>query len=815
MKIGTYLTLVILTALIGGVILAGYAFSEYKKLKKFEDESNEEQLLQKDIYRINDGISIILLNTDQILGSDNDFIIHPALEQFDALVNLTETNLNLLKNAGPLTETQYERWKPWLEKLVNQNVHVQSGESSPVSFIQETVEYIEKSNLQANRKSILRYELGKIRKELLEIRKVVTVSTELDATNRIQKLHKLYAKSLNSSDRLLASSDQITAFVNTMVLYSNQHRPRTYKDLSINLGLAGAFYLTAIFLTWAWCQREISTPLKSLNELAKLASEQNVPFDLNATGPKEVLELEHSIYLFVTSLEAARDAALQTSRLKSDFIANMSHELRTPLNAIIGYSEMLIEDTRNTDNKDLRNDLMKIEGAGKHLLSLISGVLDFSKIEAGKMEIFEETFSVCDMISNVESTIQPLVAKNVNTLRVIVSDSVTTMHADLTKMRQILFNLLGNAAKFTSDDEILLQVELERRLDSDWILFSVVDNGIGMTEDQTSCLFEKFTQADSSTTRKYGGTGLGLALCWQYTEMMGGELHVESQRNIGTTFKLALPSKIEILPDPQSRDDPNPSVPTDTIMIIDEDESVHELFQDHLTAMGFHVSSIFDGSQGIRIAKQNRPSMIILDVMMPGMDGWNLLNQIKNDPELENIPVIMLTLTENKNRGYAMGVSGYLQKPVSKSDLANLVDTYFASTPSPDVLVVDDDPDMRDLLRGHLHRLNCSVRESENGLAAIKSYRQSVPDLIILDLMMPEMDGFEFVDYIRENFEEQPPIVVMTAKEVTHDDRTRLQGAIEILLAKDNFRKQKIESVVEWLLCDWRIKLKKSAAHHA
>ena len=192
-----------------------------------------------------------------------------------------------------------------------------------------------------------------------------------------------------------------------------------------------------------------------------------------------------------------------------------------------------------------------------------------------------------------------------------------------------------------------------------------------------------------------------------------------------------------------------------------------------------------------------------------------LLNQIKNDPELENIPVIMLTLTENKNRGYAMGVSGYLQKPVSKSDLANLVDTYFASTPSPDVLVVDDDPDMRDLLRGHLHRLNCSVRESENGLAAIKSYRQSVPDLIILDLMMPEMDGFEFVDYIRENFEEQPPIVVMTAKEVTHDDRTRLQGAIEILLAKDNFRKQKIESVVEWLLCDWRIKLKKSAAHHA
>ena len=487
--------------------------------------------------------------------------------------------------------------------------------------------------------------------------------------------------------------------------------------------------------------------------------------------------------------------------MKGEFLANMSHELRTPLNAIIGYSEMLMEDAEDLGEEMFVEDLQKIEGAGKHLLALISDILDLSKIEAGKMDLHEEEFSISELVSDVESTVQGLIVKNANQFIVDVGDDVGKMLADLTKTKQILFNFISNAAKFTKQGEITLSVSRQIDVPSDWILFSVSDTGIGMAAEQLNKLFEKFTQADSSTTRKYGGTGLGLALCWEFSQMMNGEVTVQSTPDVGTTFTVRLPTKMRTESTTLIESATSAS---ETVLLIDDDKTVHELLTRKLDKLGFEVESAFSGRDGIYQAEILKPAVIILDVMMPGMDGWDVLKILNDHEELASIPVIMLTMVDDKKRGYAMGVAGYLRKPAQRDDLVRLLDKYVSRNLKPDVLVVDDELNMRELLRRNLEDLQCDVRESENGLRAIEEYGQKRPDLIILDLMMPEMDGFEFVEYLREHHEERTPIVIMTAKEITAEDRQRLNGAVEILLTKDDLRQQKLEGVVEWLLCNWQ-----------
>jgi len=519
------------------------------------------------------------------------------------------------------------------------------------------------------------------------------------------------------------------------------------------------------------------------------------------SGPREVRELEHSIQLFVASLEEARDNAVEASKIKGEFVANMSHELRTPLNAIIGYSEMLLEDAEDLGEEMFVADLKKIEGAGKHLLALISDVLDLSKIEAGKMDLYEEEFLIAELVDDVAATVEGLIAKNSNAFVLQIPDTIGKMIADLTKTRQILFNFISNAAKFTEQGEITLEVKCQKGVLSDWIEFSVSDTGIGMTATQLDKLFEKFTQADSSTTRQYGGTGLGLALCWEFSHMMSGEVTVESVSDVGTTFTVRLPRKIA---SKRSEIVDGNQVSSDLVLVIDDDKVVHELLHRNLQRLGFKIESAFSGRDGIFQAERLRPAVIILDVLMSDMDGWDVLNVLNGHDELSGIPVIMLTMVDDKKRGYAMGVSGYLQKPAKKEDLVLLLDKYIDRSLKPDVLVVEDNSDMRELLRRELEDLQCVVREAENGIQAISEYNQKQPDLIILDLMMPKMDGFEFVEYLRDNYQEWAPIVVMTAKDITMEDRERLNGAMKKILSKDNFSNQKLEDIVGEILVNWQ-----------
>jgi PAS domain S-box-containing protein len=495
-------------------------------------------------------------------------------------------------------------------------------------------------------------------------------------------------------------------------------------------------------------------------------------------------------------LRRAKEAAEEASRSKSQFLANMSHELRTPLNAIIGYSELMREEAEDMELKSFIRDLTKIESAGKHLLGLINGVLDIAKIEAGKMDLHAETFEVAKMMEEVCATVAPVVEKNGNQFEIDAAPNLGVMHTDLTKVRQSLFNLLGNAGKFTKDGKVRLEAERVTESGRDWLVFHVCDTGVGMTPEQTQKVFEAFTQADASTTRKFGGTGLGLAITREFSRMIGGDVLVKSALGQGSVFTLRVPAdlpsdaeeEISAMSDVASV----PTVPAPEfitgqpqVLLIDDDPTVHDLVRRFLQKEGIQVIGAQSGVEGLDLARKLRPAMIVLDVMMPTMDGWSVLTKLKGDAELSHIPVVMLTMVNNREMGFSLGVDDYMLKPIDRTDFVATLRKYCNRVDKPTVLVVEDDIVTRDLLRTSLEKEEFTVAEAGNGLEALKQLAEVRPALILLDLMMPEMDGFQFTREVREHPEWRDiPILVMTAKDINDEDRAQLDGQVSRILQK-------------------------------
>ena len=493
------------------------------------------------------------------------------------------------------------------------------------------------------------------------------------------------------------------------------------------------------------------------------------------------------------------------SQHKSQFLANMSHELRTPLNAIIGLTEMLREEAEAPEHADFAEPLDRVQRAGKHLLGLINDVLDLSKIEAGKIELHEEDFDLATLARDLVVTVQPLADKNGNRLVLERPPDIGAIRCDQMRLRQVLLNLLSNACKFTEKGAVTLSIARAPRNGSGGIAIAVSDTGIGMTPEQQAKLFSEFTQADSSTTRKYGGTGLGLAISKRLVEMMGGTIAVDSAPGQGSSFKVWLPAESAAAEAGAPRSGPAPAdaVATGrTVLVIDDDADARDLLRRFLAREGFDTITAADGAEGLRLARQFRPSLITLDVVMPKMDGWAVLQQLRADPALAAVPIVMLSILDEQEKGFALGAADYLMKPFNRERLRAILARLKPSAKGARVLVVEDDDATRALLRDMLYREGCEVDAAEDGVAALARIEAATPDLILLDLMMPRMDGFAFVEAMRARIGHAAdiPIVVLTAKDLTIDERVRLSGETEKVLRKSLHSREELAAEIRRVL---------------
>ncbi|MGA2446424.1 MAG: response regulator [Opitutaceae bacterium] len=548
---------------------------------------------------------------------------------------------------------------------------------------------------------------------------------------------------------------------------------------------------------------EIGTLTRSFNLMLQTIQQRNAELVVahkNAEDARDSLRqvnegLEQKVAERTAELERAVVAAKEANQAKSSFLAKMSHELRTPMNAIIGYSEMLREDAADKGEADTAEDLQKILSAAHHLLGLINDVLDLSKIEAGKMQLYLETFDLQTLVHEVSSTIAPLVEKRKNELIVNCTPAIGSMYGDATKIRQALLNLLSNASKFTENGRIELKIEREIGDQQVWVLMHVIDTGIGMTEEQLGRLFKAFTQADASTSSKFGGTGLGLAITKQFAQMMGGDITVKSTPGAGSTFTMRVPARVKPARSPYAITDkesqPGPA-PKGRVLVIDDDEAVHVVLTNMLTREGYSTRNAHDGKEGLRIAREYRPDIVILDILMPGMDGWSVLSQLKAMPGFADIPIILLTMLENKEMGFALGAADYLTKPIDAQKLLPVLERHRTPKQAGTVLVVEDDPPSRELLVRMLEKENIVVKEAGNGKEALDVIQGGVlPDMIILDLVMAEMDGFEFLRQIHPHPEwSKIPVVVVSSLDLNNEAQQALKGQVERIFQKGSFARE-------------------------
>ncbi len=532
----------------------------------------------------------------------------------------------------------------------------------------------------------------------------------------------------------------------------------------------------------------------------KLAVTNAMLAETNRTLEEKVLER-------TAKLEEAMTAAKEANKAKSAFLAKMSHELRTPMNAIIGYSEILLEDAEDGGDTAMADDLKKILSAARHLLGLINDVLDLSKIEAGRMDLYVEKFDPAVMIGEVASTIQPLIDKNHNRLVVDCGENLVHISADLTKLRQVLFNLLSNASKFTHDGTITLAT---RRLTdgADRFEFKVTDTGIGMTPEQLGKLFEAFSQAEASTAAKYGGTGLGLAISRQFARLMGGDVTVTSVAGQGTTFTVVVPAIVDAakakqaakaataapapaaLPPPTTAPSRNGA---GRILIIDDDPAVQEALKNVLGREGYVVATALDGRAGLEQARAQRPDVVILDILLPEVDGESVLNRFKATPELQRVPIVLLTLSEVDGQGFALGAADYVTKPIESSRLLPVLAKLRAGRANNPIMVVEDDAPTREVIVRLLERENWPIIEAENGRRALDLMQTQPPSLVVLDLLMPELDGFGVLRAMRVNPDWRDiPVVVLTSIDLTNEIRALLQQQADRVFQKGTYSKEEL-----------------------
>lgn len=505
-------------------------------------------------------------------------------------------------------------------------------------------------------------------------------------------------------------------------------------------------------------------------------------------------------------LRKGKEAAEEASRTKSQFLANMSHELRTPLNSVIGFANILLKNKANNLRPEDLTFLERIAANGKHLLGLINEILDLSKIEAHKIELAVTPVALNELVRETVTQQEGQVRDKPVKLIAELPPKVAPLQTDPQRLKQVIINLIGNALKFTEQGSVTVRVVTEpttgepRRIE-------VTDTGIGIAQDRLAVIFEAFQQADASTSRKYGGTGLGLTISQALCQLMGYHIEVSSRVGIGSTFSVLLgpggvatqqpaapttASAASVGAPEAARQRVAPAAPVELknklVLIIDDEEDSRVLLTHTIKEAGCQVIGASSGEEGLSLARNSHPDLISVDLLMPAMSGWELVRRIKADPDLRSIPVMVVSVVASENTGRVFGVVDVLQKPISREELLAVLHRNLHE-PQPRILVVDDDPDVRQILVSHLDDGKAEVRTAANGREALQRLEEGLPDLILLDLIMPVMDGMAFLDALRLDPRCQNiPVAVITAKDLSARETEWLKHqTLEVVSKADVF----------------------------
>ncbi len=524
----------------------------------------------------------------------------------------------------------------------------------------------------------------------------------------------------------------------------------------------------------------------------------------------------HNAQLYTEARQARADAE-QANAAKSAFLANMSHELRTPLNAIIGFTRIVRRKAEGVLPEKQTENLDKVLLSAEHLLNLINTVLDIAKIEAGRMDVLAANFRIAALIDLCANTTQPLLRSAV-TLEKQVDENLNIIYSDQDKIRQIVLNLLSNAAKFTHEGRILITANRN----GDNVQIAVADTGIGISDEALPRIFKEFQQADSSTTRQYGGTGLGLSISRNLARLLGGDLTVQSELGKGSTFTLVVPLQYrskslqavdvprltaERAPAAVQQGDLHPTSATAKkhVLVIDDDADAVYLLQESLNPQEFEISGTRNGHEGLQLAREQQPQAILLDIIMPGADGWQVLHDLKEDPATADIPVILLTIVDKKALGFRLGAADYLLKPldpVAVREALNKVILH-GDLRQKHVLVVDDDPNVADMLRQFLPEAEFKLDSALDGIAGLEAIAASRPDILLLDIIMPRLDGFGVIESLRANPQTRDlPIIVISAKDLTDDETQRLKETVALVMKKQGFQGETLVDEINKALQD-------------